>query len=161
MRGYKKHRGLRRYYKNLAISNKIEIDLPGFFVPNNYWHFHFDPWAYGNNSFKRRKPHLDKLFRYFDLLPNKAKELNTPYQLYAVLLDYDSSSDALFFYPPKKDNFRFSYKVSELKTTSNLTNESLNSYIGNLVGYEKRYGRGGGAFCLLYKKDVGQPVEVI
>ena len=39
-----------------------------------------DTIRYGNNSFKKRKPHLDKLFRHFELLIEKAETLKTEYR---------------------------------------------------------------------------------
>src|ERR1700752_2124821 len=97
-------RGLRRYYKNLATQIDSEkISRLNFSAQNTWfdnWHLHFDWKGVGNNSFKRRKPHLDKLFRHFDLLAEKTKLLKTDFQLYAVLLDFDSSNDALFLHTP-------------------------------------------------------------
>ncbi len=90
--------------------------------PNDNWHLHFDYRGYGNNSFKRRKPHLDKLFRHFDILIGETKNLKKEFQLYTVLLDYHSRSDALFLHPPKPDNSHFPFKVSDLKSTTTLTN---------------------------------------
>jgi len=159
MRGFKKHRGLKRYYKNLAIINDLEKnDWLDFDNPNGHWHLHFDYWGYGDNSFKKRKPHLDKLFRHFDLLADETKNLKIEFQLCAVLLDYHSRSDALFLQSPTINN-QFSFKFSDLKSTTTLTNKSLNDYIDDLVGYEKRYGQAEEAFCFIFKANVGQPFE--
>ena len=178
MIGFKKHRGLKRYYKNLATKVDLEkIDHLNFnsrqswfdhwFVQFNlnplgnnqawfyHFHLHFDWYRFGNKNFKARKPHLDKLFRHFGILAEITKELKTNFQLYAVLLDYDSGSDALFLHPPHSDNDEYQYLDLQLTTT--LTNKLLNGYIDNLTGYEKRYGQGGEAFCLLFKENVGQP----
>jgi hypothetical protein len=38
-----------------------------------------------------------------------------------------------------------------------MTNKQLNDYINNLDGYEKLYGQADEAFCLIFKKNVGQP----
>jgi len=180
MIGFKKHRGLKRYYKNLTTKidleeiDRLDFDsLQAWFADwflrfdlkphgNNQawfynWHLHFDRRGYGNNSFKARNPHLDMLFRHFDILVKKTKGLKTGFQLYAVLLDYHSTSDALFLHPPKPDGDQFPFKISDLKLTTTLTNKSLNDYIDHLDGYEKRYGQAGEAFCLLFKKNVGQP----
>jgi hypothetical protein len=180
MIGFKKHRGLKRYYKNLDIKIDLEkIDRLDFDSEQSWfddwflrfhlkpygnnqawfynWHLHFDRRGYGNNSFKARKPHLDMLFRHFDILVEKTKDLKTGFQLYAVLLDYHSSSDALFLHPPKPDGDQFPFKISDLKLTTTLTNKSLNDYIDHLEGYEKRHGQAGEAFCLIFKKNVGQP----
>lgn len=161
MNGIKKHRGLKRYYRNLATAN--EFAERGWLNSKNpdtcfdKWHRHFDRYGYGNNSFKRRIPHLDKLFRHFSILADQTKNLKTDFQLYAVLLDFDSSSDALFLHTPTPNNSQFPFKVSDLSLTTTLRNEQLNNYIAGLEGYEKLYGQADEAFCLLFKKNVGPP----
>ncbi len=180
MIGFKKRRGLKRYYKNLTTRidlneiDRLDFDSPqGWFEDwfsrfnlkpygNNQtwfynWHLHFDRKGLGNNSFKARKPHLDMLLRNFDILAEKTNRLKTEFQLYAILLDYHSASDALFLHPPKPDGNQFPFKISDLKLTSTLTNKPLNNYINHLDGYEKRYGQAGEAFCFLFRKNVGQP----
>lgn len=161
MRGIRKQRGLKRYYRNLATENDLEkatwldFDNPETWCDN--WHLHFDWKGYGNDSFKRRKPHLDKLFRHFELLVEKTKKMNIDFQLYAVLLDFDSYDDALFLHTPNPNNSQFPFKISDLQLTATLTNYQLNDYINNLYGYEKLYGKADEAFCLLFKKNVGIP----
>lgn len=85
----KRHRGLRRYYKNLAIQNDFDkmtwLDFEKTDTWFDNWHVHFDRHGYGNNSFKKRKPHLDKLFRHFEILVDKTKGLKTNFQLYTIL----------------------------------------------------------------------------
>lgn len=161
MNGLKKHRGLKRYYKSLATGNDLDkITWLDFGNPNSLkedWHLHLDWYGYGNNSFKRRKPHLDKLFRHFDILVERTKNWKLDFQLYAILLDFHSSSDALFFHTPNPNNSRFAFKVSDLQLTTTLTNNQLNDYLNNLDGYEKLYGLAGEAFCLIFKKNVGLP----
>ncbi len=161
MNGLKKHRGLKRYYKNIAIENDFDkIKWLDFDNPNTLkedWHLHLDWYGYGNSSFKRRKPHLDKLFRHFDILVDRTKKWKSDFQLYTILLDFHSSSDALFFHTPNPTNSRFTFKVSDLQLTTTLTNCQLNEYIDNLEGYEKLYGQAGEAFCLIFKKNVGLP----
>jgi len=157
----RKHRGLKRYYRNLSIENDIDkanwldFDNPETWFDN--WHLHFDWKGYGNNSFKRRRLHLDKLFRHFEILVDKTKKLNTDFQLYSILLDFESSSDALFLHTPNPNNSQFPFKISELLLTTTLTNKQLNDYINNLDGYEKLYGKADEAFCVIFKKNVGQP----
>jgi len=157
----RKHRGLKRYYRNLAIRNDLDkATWLNFADPKTWfdnWHVHFDWKGYGNKSFKRRKPHLDKLFRHFDLLVNKTKILKTDFQLYTILLDFDSYSDALFLHTPNPNNSQFPFMVSDLQLKTTLTNKELSTYIENLKGYEKLYGKAGEAFCLLFKKNVGKP----
>jgi hypothetical protein len=161
MNGIRKHRGLKRYYKNLATENDLDkatwldFDNPQTWFDN--WHLHFDWKGYGNNSFKRRKPHLDKLFRHFDLLVDKTKQLKTDFQLYSIILDFDSYSDALFLHTTNPNNSQFPFKIPDLQLTTTLTNKQLNDYINNLDGYEKLYGKADEAFCLIFKKNVGQP----
>ncbi len=161
MKGSRKHRGLRRYYKNLEIENDLgeatwlNLDDPNTWFDN--WHLHFDWKGYGNNSFKRRKPHLDKLFRHFELLTSKTKRLKLDYQLYAILLDFASYSDALFLHTPNPNNSQFPFKISDLQENTTLTNKKLNEYINNLDSYEKLYGQADEAFCLIFKKNVGLP----
>lgn len=161
MNGFKKHRGLKRYYRNLATENdfdkakKLDFNSPDAWFDK--WHTHFDWYGYGNDSFKRRKPHLDKLFRHFDILVDKTKSISPNFQLYAVLLDFDSASDALFLHTPNPNNSQFPFKVSDLQSVTTLKNKQLDNYINSLDGYEKLYGQAGEAFCLIFKKGVGQP----
>lgn len=161
MKGIKKHRGLRRYYRDLALKtddwsglNFIDAEEAWF----DLWHTHFDWNGYGNHSFDSREPHLNKLFRHFDLLIEKAVSLETDYQIWATVLDFDSYSDALYLHTPNPNRNNFPYKLSRLSKTSSLTNKALIDYIDNLDGYEKLYGYGNEPFCLLYKKNIGLPL---
>ena len=159
----KQHRGLKRYYKNLAI--KVDFDKMttlDFNDPKTWfdnWHIHFDWYGYGNDSFKRRKPHLDKLFRHFEILADKTKNLKADFQLYAVILDHDSKSDALFLNTLNPNVRKKPFKISELKTESNLTNILLDDYINSLSGFELLYGGVGENFCLIYKENIGQRLK--
>jgi len=161
MIGFKKQRGLKRYYKNLTTKidpdeiAKMHADNPKTWFKSQ--HLHFDWRGYGNNSFQRRKPHLEKLFRHFDVLVKKTENLKTGFQLYVVLCDYHSASDALFLHTPNPENKQFPFKISDLQITSTLANKSMNDYIDQLNGYKKRYGKAEEAFCLLFKENVGQP----
>ena len=159
----KRHRGLRRYYNKLSTENDFDqMTWLNFEDSNTWsknWHLHFDWYGYGNNSFKRRKPHLDKLFRHFDLLVSNTRNMKSDFQLYVILLDYDSSNDALFLHTPNLNNNQFQFKISELSQTTTLTNKALNEYVNRLVDYEKLYGKADEAFCLLYRKNVGLSFE--
>ncbi|WP_152559891.1 hypothetical protein [Hymenobacter sp. IS2118] len=161
MSRFKKRRGLKRYYKSLLTANDFEkvtwLDLDNVETWRKNWHHHFDWYGYGDNSFKKRKPHLDKLFRHFELFIDRTKNLDQSFQLYAVLLDFDSSSDALFLHTPNQDNNQFPFKVSDLQATTTLKNSRLNDFLNSLNGYEKLYGQAGEAFCLLFRKNIGQP----
>lgn len=160
----KKQRGLRRYYKKLTTDNDVhratwlDFKNPESWFDN--WHLHFDWKGYGNNSFKRREPHLDKLFRHFEILADRTKELKKGFQLYCVVFDFDSYSDALFLHTPNPNNGQFPFVIAELQKTTTLTNDQLDDYVNNLVGYEKLYGQAGEAFCLIYKKGVGLPFDL-
>jgi|ERR1035437_3645858 hypothetical protein len=159
----KRHRGLKRYYENLAIQNDFDkltwlnLANPNTWIDN--WHIHFDRKGYGNNSFKRRKPHLDKLFRHFDMLSEMTKNIKSNFQLYSIILDYDSYSDALFLHTPNPNKNQFPFKIEDLTLESTLKNKLLDEYLSNLKRYEKLYGQADEAFCLLYKKNIGMPFE--
>jgi hypothetical protein len=159
----KKHRGLKRYYRNLAIHTdfdkmtRLDFNKPDTWFDN--WHLHFDWKGYGNNSFKRRKPHLDKLFRHFEILVDKTKLLKLDFQLYAIILDFDSGGDALFLHTPNPNGNAFPFKISDLTFKSNLTNKQLDDYINDLKGYMILYGQAGENFCLIYKENIGQSFE--
>ncbi len=158
----KRNRGLRRYYRNLPIENDFEksgVDL-FFKTPNAWfdnWHTHFDWKGYGNNSFKRRKPHLDKLFRHFNLLASLCENLKIEFQLFAILYDFDSSQDALYLHTPNPNGSQFPLVFENIKSDLTLSNEKLISYIKTLNSFEKLFGLGcdDDAFCILYKKEIG------
>jgi hypothetical protein len=156
----KKHRGLKRYYKNLETENDLDKSRGLNFTDPakswfDLWHVHFDNWGYGDHSFKKRKPHLDKLIRHFDLLVEKAKSLKTDYQIWITLLDFDSASDALFLHTPNPNHDNFPYKIKDLSPTSTLTNKELSKYIQSLSGYKILYGKADESYCVIYKDNVG------
>ena len=159
MHGYKKHRGLRRYYKNLHFKTD---DWSGLSFSNtelawfDLWHTHFDWYGYGNSSFRKRKPHLDKLFRHFHILQKLSKSLDKDFQLWVLVLDFESSSDALFLHTPNPNRNNFPYLYSGLSTASTLTNAALKDYIDELEGYEKLYGNANEAFALLFTENIGR-----
>ncbi|MFY0672343.1 MAG: hypothetical protein JXQ87_03005 [Bacteroidia bacterium] len=155
----KKQRGLKKYYQRLETENDLEkatwfdLDDPNAWFDN--WHLHFDWKGFGNNSFKKRKPHLDKLFRHFELLETETEKLKKEFQLYAVILDYDSESDALFLHTPNPNKENFPFKYDSLKQKSTLTNQELEQYLNELNNFEKYYGTADENFCVLFKKGVG------
>ena len=159
----KKQRGLKRYYRNLALHNDfdqmtwLDFDNPDTWPLN--WHQHFDYKGQGIGSFKSRKPPLDKLFRHFGILEHKVKSLNEYFQLYAIILDYDSHSDALFLHKLNSSGNAFPFLLADLASESTLTNKRLENYIGNLQGYKMLYGKADESFCLIYNADLGQSFE--
>jgi hypothetical protein len=154
----KKLRGLKRYYKKLETENDLtKMSWLSFDDPNislNKFHFHFDRRGLGDNCYRRRKPHLDKLFRHFCILEKETKKLKTEFQLYAVLLDNESYYDALFVNTPHPNN-EFPWKYKDLSNESTLKNTDLENYINDLEGFEKRYGVANQSFCVLFKKNTG------
>jgi len=154
----KKLRGLKKYFQRLGTENDLEketwlnFDDPDIGLDN--WHIHFDWYGLGYNSFKKRKPHLDKLFRHFGILEIEAKKIQKEFHLYAVLLDNNSHYDALFISTPNPHN-KFPWKYDNLSSVSNLTNLGLDNYINDLEGFEKHYGVAETNFCVIYKKNVG------
>ena len=154
----KKFRGQKKYFKRLETDNDLDkavwlnFDEPNIWLDN--WHLHFDWKGLGNKSFKKRKPHLDKLIRHFEILEKETKKLQKDFQLYAVLLDNDSYYDALFVNTENPNN-KFPWKYDNLITKSNLTNTNLEKYLNTLEGFEKLYGVADENFCVIYKKEIG------
>jgi len=156
----KKQRGLRRYYKNLTTHNDFE---QMFFLdfqndPNAWfdmWHWHFDWNGLGNYSFKRRKTHLDKLFRHFEVLIEKSKYLKTEFQLFALILDRDSSSDAVYLHTPNPNASDFPLTWENISEKCTLKNKNLMEYVNQLNEYEKLYGIADEPFCILFGKKIG------
>lgn len=126
---------------------------PASYQPN--FHLHFDNYGYGNNNFKKRKPHLDKLMRHFEYVVNDLALANAGYQIYAVLLNTSSRSDALLFNQAESFGNVFPFSRADLSDQSTLTNQQLNAYIENLEGYKKLYGTAAEPFCLIYKSGIG------
>jgi hypothetical protein len=93
------------------------------------------------------------------LLVDKTEKLKVEFQLYAVLLDCESHSDALFLHMPNPNNSQFPFKVQDLQKKITLENKQLNEYIDNLNGYEKLYAKADEAFCLIIRKSVGMSFE--
>jgi len=158
----KKQRGLKRYYRNLAIQNDfdgMQLDFSKWF---DMWHLHFDWEGFGDNSFKRRKPHLDKLFRHFEILAEMTKEFRQEFHLFAVIYEYASNSDSLYIHTSHPNPHRgFPLDYTDLSTLDTLANKDLQNYLDNLVGYVKLYRKGEDgceAHCVLYKSNVGLPI---
>lgn len=158
----KKRRGLTRYFRKLEKHN----DLEGFAAlvsGKESWfdfgHTHYDWEGLGNNSWKRRKPHLDTLFRNFDLYPDRLKLIEKPFQLFIQLYDYESSDDAVFIHTenPNQDNFPYKTVLTDKCT---LNNQQLIKYINQKEGFEKLFGIADNeGYCLLFKHGIGESLK--
>jgi hypothetical protein len=158
----KKMRGKRRYYRTLATKNDLTAVIAGFGKEDcwfNHWHDHFDWHGLGDNSFKRRKPHFDCLFRHFEICAQNSHKLRTDFQLFALINDNDSGQDALYIHTPNPYNTTFPIVWENLSGASTLSNKALEGYLSTLEGYERVYGKGEEAFCLLWKNGVGVGVK--
>jgi hypothetical protein len=156
----KKRRGLRRYYKNLATQNDFESwdrfnfrDDPEHWF--DLWHWHFDWSGLGNDSFKRRRPHLDKLFRHFDIIVEKVEHLKLEFQLFAIINDKNSASDAVYLHTPNPNDSEFPLTWDNLSEECTLKNRDLIGYLNRLPQYEKLYGIGSEPFCILTVGNTG------
>ncbi|HNZ43766.1 MAG TPA: hypothetical protein PLI16_02100 [Bacteroidales bacterium] len=155
----KKQRGLKRYYKNLTVRNDfdkmnwLDFRQPGVWFDN--WHLHFDRKGYGNVSFKRRKPHLDKLFRHFDLLAEMTLNVKTDFQLFAVIHDFDSANDGIFLNTPNPNSSVFPFSIPGLSLSNNLQNIHLADYLVKLSDYTILYGNAEENYCVLFKENIG------
>lgn len=87
--------------------------------------------------------------RHFGLLENETKKLKMEFQLYAVFLDKDSYSDALFLNTQNPNHDRFPWKYEDLSNKSTITNIELDNYIKELNGFEKLYSKAEESFCVL------------
>lgn len=165
----KKHRGLKRYYKRLSLINDFEsrITWLDFKTPDiwfDYWHVHYDDHGYGNKSFKRRKPHLDMLFRHYTIAANEMLQTNTEFQLWIFVNDFNSYEDSLYFHTPNPNEANFPHKYASFSLECNLKNTALIAYLNEQQGFKKIYGEYYTEgeplerFCALYRDTIGQPV---
>jgi len=158
----RKRRGLKRYFRKLAGHNDLEKLIALTFEKESWfdlWHSHYDWEGLGNNSWKRRKPHLDTLFRNFDLYPDRLKTIEKPFHLFIHLNDFDSSDDAVFIHTENPNQSSFPYKA-DLTDKCTLTNKQLISYINQKKGFEKLFGIAENeGYCILYKKGVGEELK--
>lgn len=163
--GIKKKRGLRRYYRAL---DKLSLSQSVCRLGHNFSfkHVHADNTGIGNHSFKRRKPHLNALFRQFEPLNQNLKSGGKAYQMWVMVYDYDSYNDRIWLHTFGSEPFPYRYEqVSEV---CNLTNQALVDYLESLNGYSKYYGElyeldeeAGPVlkrFCILFRQDCGLPL---
>lgn len=162
----KKHRGLKRYYKRLSEINDFEsgITWPDFKKPDlwfDYWHVHYDDYGYGNTSFKRRKPHLDMLFRHYTIAANIMLQTHSDFQLWIFVNEFTSQDDALYFHTPNPNDSEFPHTYSNLSLECNFKNQELIMYLEELTGFKTLYGeyftedKPAERFCALCRDDIG------
>jgi len=162
----KKQRGQKRYYKRLTFVNdfKSRITWLNFNSQNiwfEYWCVHFDNHGYGNKSFKKRKPHLDKLMRHYALAANEMIKYNKEFQLWVFINDVSSYDDGLYFHTPNPNKANFPHKYSSMNRDCNLTNKELIDYLSSFPDFIKIYGEYYTdknrleKFCILYKDNIG------
>lgn len=90
----------------LRDAQEFELDMG----PDEWfdlWHTHVDWDGDGNDGAAARRPFLEALFIILDRLDQQAKAYPHPYQLWAWVLEEDSSQDAVFLHSknPNSDNF--------------------------------------------------------
>lgn len=164
----KKHRGKKKYFKQLATDNDfikrtkwLDFNTKDLFF--DYWHLHFDPYAYGDKSFKRRLPHLDKLIRHYDLASEKMKNTQLPFQLWIFINDFTSYNDGLYFHTPNPNADNYPHKYSELGTKPSLKNQALQGYLAKKTDFIILYNQHNDPtfenFCVLIKDTIGSPIK--
>lgn len=165
----KKQRGLKRYYRKLSTTNDFisRITWLDFNSPDiwfDYWHVHFDNHGYGNKSFKRRKPHLDMMFRHYEIAALEMNKLNKEFQLWIFINDFTSYNDGIFFHTPNPNEQNYPHKYSEIRLECNLKNGNLINYLNEHKDFERVFGtyyedeKPKERFCALYKSNIGQSV---
>lgn len=165
----KKYRGLKRYYRNLAVDNVFITRTkwlqfkPGIWF--DYWHLHFDHYRLGNRRFKSRKLHLDKLFRHYELLVNESSNFPDGFQVWAFISENTSYDDGLYIHTPNPNKNEFPHKYSNYSLVSNFKNKNLDTYLEGLTDYKRIYLQfitDGESkiknYCALYKIGVGESI---
>lgn len=159
----KKRRGLRKYYRRLARLNEFSAgeswlsyihDADDWF---NYAHLHFDWKGYGDLRWKERAAHLDALFRHYEMLAGACHHVERPLQVFALIHEFDSGSDALYLHSPNPmgDNYPFRSEYVEVCT---FTSRNLVDYLECLVarGYTVLYAPPGSRYsdCVVFRDTV-------
>jgi len=158
----RKFRGKKRYYRELERHSDFSKLTAMTFNKDSWfdlWHTHYDWKGFGNKSWKKRKPHLDTLFRNFDLYPERLKSIEKHYQLFIQINDIDSSQDSVNIHTanPNRDNFPLKANLSR---ECKLTNQQLINYLDKKKGFEKLYGMNElEAYCILYRPGTGEKIE--
>lgn len=157
----KKRRGLKRYYKKLHQCNEwdywcdILSDESGWC---NYAHQHFDWASYGNICWKEHKEHLDILFKHFSIIEHRLKNVERPFQMFAILDLNDSGQDALYFHTPNPYT-EYPYIIPQMayRIGCQLKHPPLTQYLGMLMeqGYTVLSSEEEKS-CIVFKENVGE-----
>lgn len=162
--GMKKRRGLRRYYRKLRRLNEFasamswlgDIHDPESWF--DYAHIHFDWSGYGDFRWKERAEHLDVMFRHYDMFAGECWQVDRAFQVYAVVHEFDSGSDALYLHTPNPngDNYPMRWNYTE---TCTFRTRNLIDYLEKLKakGYSVLYAPAGSRYsdCIVYRESLG------
>lgn len=161
----KKRRGKRKYYRRLGRLNQIpdywftEIDDAESWF--DFDHVHFDWSGYGDCCWKERLAHLNALFLHFDILVQAFRKVERKFQVFAVLNERDSGSDALYLHTPNPTGY-FPHSDFGYVSECTLTNPNFIGYLEMLRqrGYAVLYSPRGADYpaCVVYKENLGEPV---
>ncbi len=170
----KKMRGMSRYFRNLLKLNPaLKIQLPlNSDSSFDYVHLHCDNTGLGNLSFKKRKPHLDALFRTFSFIESLQKNSFKNFQCWIEIYEFDSYNDRLYLHTANHNKSDFPFINDFYSEKCNFTNPELIHYFNNLQGFRKCYyeiyyeddflGRVLKRCCLLYKPGFGlAPIKTL
>lgn len=160
----KKRRGIKRYYKKLHQCNEWDYwcnILSDISEWCNYAHQHFDWIGYGDICWKERKEHLDMMFKHFLMIEHHIKNVERPFQIFAILHLNDSGQDALYFHTPNPYT-EYPYIIPQMayKIECQLQYPPLSKYLEMLMrqGYtiftsEERKS------CIVFKENVGETLN--
>lgn len=162
----KKRRGLKRYYKKLRQCSKWDDwcdELSDLSNWCNYAHQHFDWRGYGDICWKERKEHLDILFKHFSMIEHRLKNVERPFQMFAILHLNDSGQDALFFHTPNPYT-EYPYTIPQMTYLPGCQFKypPLRKYLETLIeqGY-KIFSSGDEKSCVVFKDNVGESASIM
>lgn len=161
----KKKRGLKRYFKSLQFQ---QTQIPvvcindGYFSYDKIWLDH-----YGFNGINKRKPHLDCLFRNFDILADQISRLSIQFQIWIWINEETGKEDCIILHSPNPFT-SFPHKYQNLSPANNFNNSDLLTYINRKTDFKKLFGTSfhendngkqvKKSFCILYKDIFGESV---
>lgn len=161
----KKKRGLKRYFKSLQ---NMETRIPKIWIEDGY--FSYDKiWVdyIGFKGIKKRKPHLDCLFRNFELLADQISKLNLEFQIWIWINEKTGKEDCIILHSPNPET-AFPHNYKNLSFDNNFRNSDLLSFINQKTDFKKMFGtsfssndsgtKTSESFCVLYKDCIGEPI---